>query len=58
MVFIGSTVNPFLVSTSIDSLKGVGIVANQAIVIGIGVILWLSSLFYIYIFCDELCKKK
>ena len=41
---LGSTVNPFLVSTSIDSLKGVGIATNQAVVIGIGVALWLSSL--------------
>ena len=41
---LGSTVNPFLVSTSIDSLKVVGIATNQAVVIGIGVALWLSSL--------------
>ena len=54
---LGSTVNPFLVSTSIDSLKGVGIVANQAIVIGIGVILWLSSLFISIFFVMNYAKK-
>lgn len=54
---LGSTVNPFLVSASIDSLKVVGIVANQAIVIGIGVILWLSSLFISIFFVMNYAKK-
>lgn len=54
---LGSTVNPFLVSTSIDSLKGVGIVANQAVVIGIGVVLWLSSLLISIFFVMNYAKK-
>lgn len=41
---LGSTVNPFLVSTSIGALNGVGIQVNQVVVIGMGIALWLSSL--------------
>ncbi|MGL5330712.1 MAG: YfcC family protein [Peptostreptococcaceae bacterium] len=41
---LGSTANPFVVATSIDSLKSVGIEGNQAIVMGIGIALWLSAL--------------
>ena len=54
---LGSTVNPFLVSTSIDSLKGVGIATNQAVVIGIGVALWLSSLLISIVFVMNYAKK-
>jgi len=54
---LGSTVNPFLVSTSIDSLKGVGIVANQAVVIGLGVVLWLSSLLISIFFVMNYAKN-
>ena len=54
---LGSTVNPFLVSTSIDSLKGVGIATNQAVVIGIGVALWLSSLLISIFFVMNYAKK-
>ncbi|MGL5328512.1 MAG: YfcC family protein [Peptostreptococcaceae bacterium] len=41
---LGSTVNPFVVAVSIDTLKGAGVEVNQAVVMGIGVTLWLSSL--------------
>ena len=54
---VGSTVNPFLVSTSIDSLKVVGIATNQAVVIGIGVALWLSSLLISIFFVMNYAKK-
>lgn len=54
---LGSTVNPFLVSTSIDSLKGVGIETNQAVVIGIGVALWISSLLISIFFVMNYAKK-
>lgn len=54
---LGSTVNPFLVSTSIDSLKVVGIATNQAVVIGIGVALWLSSLLISIFFVMNYAKK-
>ena len=54
---LGSTVNPFLVSTSIDSLKGVKIVANEAVVMGIGVALWLSSLLISIFFVMKYAKQ-
>ena len=54
---LGFTVNPFLVSTSIDSLKGVGIEVNQAVIIGIGVSLWLSSLLISIFFVMNYAKK-
>ena len=54
---LGSTVNPFLVSTSIDSLKGVGVEVNQAVVIGIGIALWLSSLIISILFVMKYAKK-
>lgn len=54
---LGSTVNPFLVATSIDSLKSVGVVANQATVMGIGVALWLSSLSISIFFVMSYAKK-
>lgn len=54
---LGSTVNPFLVSTSIDSLKASGIVVNQAVVIGIGVALWLSALLISMFFVMRYAKK-
>lgn len=41
---LGSTVNPFATGIAIDTLKSVGIEANQGIVIGLGVLLWFSSL--------------
>ncbi|WP_042271260.1 YfcC family protein [[Clostridium] dakarense] len=54
---LGSTVNPFLVSASVDSLKASGIVVNQAVIIGIGVALWLSSLFISMFFVIRYAKK-
>ncbi|MEF9990823.1 MAG: YfcC family protein [Romboutsia sp.] len=54
---LGSTVNPFLVSTSIGALSGVGIQANQVIVIGTGIALWLSSLTISIYFVMKYAKK-
>ena len=54
---LGSTVNPFLVSTSIDSLNNVGIVVDEALVIGTGVALWLSSLLISILFVVNYAKK-
>lgn len=54
---LGSTVNPFLVSISISALAGVGIQANQVIVMGIGVVLWLSSLLISIFFVMRYAKK-
>ena len=54
---LGSTVNPFLVATSIDSLKGVGVEVNQATVMGIGVALWLTALLISIYFVMKYAKK-
>ena len=54
---LGSTVNPFLVATSIDSLKGVGVEVNQATVMGIGVALWLVALLISIYFVMKYAKK-
>ena len=54
---LGSTVNPFLVSTSIGALNGVGIEVNQVVVIGMGVALWLSSLLISIYFVMKYAKK-
>ncbi|SCH04972.1 MULTISPECIES: YfcC family protein [unclassified Romboutsia] len=54
---LGSTVNPFLVATSVDSLKGVGVEVNQAIVMGIGTTLWASSLLISIYFVMKYAKK-
>ncbi len=39
----GSTINPFATSVAIDALRDVGIEPNQAIVLGMGTLVWLSS---------------
>ncbi len=54
---LGSTVNPFLVSVSIGALKGVDIAANQVIVIGTGIALWLASLLISIFFVMNYAKK-
>ena len=54
---LGSTVNPFLVSVSIGALKGVDIAANQVIVIGTDVALWLVSLLISIFFVMNYAKK-
>lgn len=54
---LGSTVNPFLVATSIDSLKSVGVIVNQATIMGVGVALWISSLSISVFFVVNYAKK-
>ena len=54
---LGSTVNPFLVSTSISALNGVGIQSNQVVVICTGIALWLSSLLVCIFFVMKYAKK-
>ena len=41
---LGSTVNPFAVGVAVDSLHGIGVEVNQAIIMGLGVVLWLVTL--------------
>ncbi|RDY27875.1 YfcC family protein [Romboutsia weinsteinii] len=54
---LGSTVNPFLVSTSIAALDSVGITVNQVVVIGLGIALWLTSLLISIFFVMKYAKK-
>lgn len=54
---LGSTVNPFLVSTSIGALSGVGISSNQVVIIGMGIALWLSSLLISIYFVMKYAKN-
>lgn len=54
---LGSTVNPFLVSTAIGALNGVGIEADQVIVIGTAIALWLVSLLISIYFVMSYAKK-
>ncbi len=54
---LGSTVNPFAVGAAVDALKGVDVPVNQSVVIGLGAILWLSSLLISIIFVYRYAKK-
>lgn len=54
---LGSTVNPFVVAISIDGLKKAGVAANQTVVMGIGVVLWITSLLIAIYFVMNYAKK-
>lgn len=54
---LGSTVNPFVVAISIDALKKSNVAANQTIVMGIGAILWITSLLIAIYFVMSYAKK-
>ncbi len=54
---LGSTVNPFAVGAAVDALSGTGIELNQGIIIGLGVLLWLSSLLIAIAFVMRYAKK-
>ncbi len=56
---LGSTVNPFAVGAAIDALQGAhpDIVVNQALVIGLGAILWLVTLVISIIYVYNYAKK-
>lgn len=54
---LGSTVNPFAVGAAIDSLSSTGLVINQGIIIGLGVVLWLSTLAISIVFVMRYAKK-
>ncbi|WP_304426053.1 YfcC family protein [uncultured Adlercreutzia sp.] len=54
---LGSTVNPFAVGVAVDALAGVGIEVNQAIIIGLGAILWIVTLIIATIFVMRYAKK-
>ncbi len=56
---LGSTVNPFSVGVAIDTLKEAipGIEINQAIIIVLGAVLWLTSLVISIVFVMRYAKK-
>lgn len=54
---LGSTVNPFAVGAAIDSLSSTGLEINQGIIIGLGVVLWLVTLFISIVFVMRYAKK-
>lgn len=54
---LGSTVNPFAVGAAIDSLSGTGLAVNQAVVIGLGAVLWLVTLGISVLFVMRYARK-
>lgn len=54
---LGSTVNPFAVGAAGDALRGVGITANQSIILALGAILWITSLIIAIVFVVMYAKK-
>ncbi len=62
---LGSTVNPFAVGAAVDAASKVlpeGFVINQGIIIGLGTILWLTtlaiSIFFVMRYAKKIIKKK
>ena len=53
---LGSTINPFAVGVAIDALPA-GMVVNQGVIIGIGVVLWLSTYLISMLFVVNYAKK-
>ena len=53
---LGSTINPFAVGAAIDALPA-GMEVNQGIIIGLGVILWLSTYLISMLFVVAYAKK-
>lgn len=54
---LGSTVNPFAVGAAVDALTGVGIEANQSIIIGLGAVLWIVTTAMSIFFVMSYAKK-
>lgn len=54
---LGSTVNPFAVGAAVDALTGVGIQANQSIIIGLGAVLWIVTTGMSIFFVMNYAKK-
>lgn len=53
---LGSTINPFAVGAAISALPE-GMVVNQAIIIGLGTVLWLSTLLVSILFVMNYARK-
>lgn len=54
---LGSTVNPFATGVATDALRGVGYHPNQATIITVGSILWLSTLAFCIWYVMRYAKK-
>lgn len=57
---LGSTVNPFAVGVAVDAAKSVlpaGVEINQGIIIGLGAVLWISTLIISILFVMSYAKK-
>ena len=58
---LGSTINPFAVGAAISALPE-GTVVNQGLIIGIGVVLWLTtlliSIIFVMLYARRVIKKK
>ncbi len=54
---LGSTVNPFAVGAAVDALSGTGIVVNQGIILGLGAVLWITSIVISIIYVMRYAKK-
>jgi len=62
---LGSTINPFAIGVAIDSIKEVlpeGYTINQGTIIGLGAILWLTtlaiSIFFVMRYAKKVIKRK
>ena len=53
---LGSTINPFAVGVAVDALPE-GMVANQGVIIGLGTVLWLTTLLISILFVMSYAKK-
>lgn len=53
---LGSTINPFAVGAAIDALPA-GMAVNQGVIIGLGVVLWLSTYLISMLFVVAYAKK-
>ena len=53
---LGSTINPFAVGAAVDALPE-GIVANQAVLIAVGLALWITSYIIAVLFVMNYAKK-
>ncbi len=54
---LGSTVNPFAIGAAVDALTSAGIEVNQAVIIGLGALLWLVTLAVSILFVMRYAKK-
>ncbi len=57
---LGSTVNPFAVGVAVDAAKSVlpeGTVINQGIIIGLGAVLWITTLIISILFVMSYARK-